>query len=76
MDNELNLDEAPPSRLDIARALLQPKVKRESATPTLGAAALFALGGMTLAYAVITAPVAEYESNDGFRPVPEVKAAR
>jgi len=74
MQPPLNLDDQPPSRLDMARAMLQPKPKKESALPMLGAAALFALGGLSLAWAVITAPMAEIGPDDGFKPVPEVKA--
>ena len=44
MEQVLNLgDDEPPSRLHMARALLQPKARRESALPTLAAAGLFAL---------------------------------
>jgi hypothetical protein len=75
MEPVLNLDEATPSRIDMARALLQPKAPRATALPTLGAAALFAVGGLLLAYAVITAPMAEYQEKEGFEPVPEVKQA-
>jgi hypothetical protein len=76
METVLNLDDTPPSQLDMARALLTPKPRRESALPTLAAAALFAAGGLLLAYAVITAPMAEYESKDGFEPVVEAKPDR
>lgn len=74
MQPVLNLDDQPPSRLDMARAMLQPKAKKESVLPVLGAAALFALGGLSLAWAVITAPMADLDPNDGFKPVPEAKA--
>ena len=75
MDSVLNFSDEPPSPLDMARAKLQPKVKRESALPMLGAAALFAIGGLALAFAVITAPISEFKPrDDGFKPVPEVKA--
>ena len=74
MEPVLNLDDQPPSRLDMARAMLQPKTRPESALPMLGAAALFAAGGLSLAWAVITAPMAAVERDDGFKPVPEAKA--
>ena len=74
MDSILNLGDEPPSRLDMARAMLQPKPRKESALPMLGAAALFAIGGLSLAWAVITAPIPEANPNDGFKPVPEAKS--
>ena len=74
--DRLNLDQEPPTRLQVARALLAPKTKPDPAWPALAAAALFAVAGLAFAWASISAQPAEFKDSRGFAPVPEEATTR